>query len=322
MILIVGATGQLGSAIVRRLAERGKPTVALARSTSNRLLLDRLGIETVIGDLRDPSSLDAACRGVRTIIATANAAVPSRREDTFESVDGVGYQNLIRAAKQNGVRHFIYTSALSDPGFDRLPIGQQKRLTEKRLMESGIDYTIFRAEAFMDISFPMMGSEIPVRGTDAPTVERPFWFTSKFFSGVKDGIAKNGVVGISGDGTSRHSYICVDDVADFHVAAIDNPAARNKIFDIGGPEALSQNDILAIFEKVTGRKLKTKHTPAAVFKIGSLVLRPFSVAAANIMGINYHSTVNSTEVDTTETAKLFGVRLTSAEEFLVRKANL
>ena len=322
MILVVGATGQLGGAIVRRLAERGKPVAALARSTSNRAFLDRLGVEIRTGDLTDRSTIDAACRGIETIIATANAAVPSRKGDTFKAVDDLGYQNLIRAAKQNNVRHFIYTSALSHPDFDRLPIGRQKRLTEERLIDSGIAYTIFRAEAFMDISFPMMGSDIPVRGTEAATVQRPFWFTSKFFTSVKDGIAKTGVVGISGDGTTRHSYICVDDVAEFHVAAVDNPAARNRIFDIGGPEALSQNDIHAIFEKVLGTKLKAKHTPAEMFKIGSLVLRPFSAAAANIMGLNYHSAINSTQVDMSETAKIFGVRLTSAEEFLSRKAGI
>ena len=172
MILVVGATGQLGGAIVRRLAERGKPVAALARSTSNRAFLDRLGVEIRTGDLTDRSTINSACRGIETIIATANAAVPSRKGDTFKAVDDLGYQNLIRAAKQNNVRHFIYTSALSHPDFDRLPIGRQKRLTEERLIDSGIAYTIFRAEAFMDISFPMMGSDIPVRGTDAATVQR------------------------------------------------------------------------------------------------------------------------------------------------------
>ncbi len=320
MILVVGATGQLGTAIVRKLTDRARPVRALARRTSNYEQLARDGVDLVFGDLRDESSLDTACRDIETVIATANAAVPTQKLDSFRSVDGRGYENLIGAAKRAGVRQFIYTSALSYPAFDKLPLGKQKRITENRLRESGLEYTIFRADAFMDVSFAMMGSDLPVRGAAGATVERPFWFTSRFFSGVRDGMTKNGTAGIVGDGSTKHSYVCIDDLAEFHVKAVSNPDARNKTFDIGGPEALSQNEVVAIFEKVLGRSLKPKYTPAAVFKFGYGLLRFVSPAAANIMGLNYCSATRSSVVDMTETAKLFDVRLTSAEEFLRQKA--
>lgn len=320
MIFVVGATGQLGTTIVRKLTDRGLAVRALARRTSNCEALARDGVDLVFGDLRDEPSLDAACQDVETIIATANAAVPTQKRDSFRSVDGRGYENLIRAAKRAGVRQFIYTSALSQPGFDKLPIGRQKRITENNLRESALEYTIFRADAFMDVSFAMMGSDLPVRGAESATVERPFWFTSRFFSGVKDSMTKNGTAGLIGDGNVKHSYICIDDLAEFHVRAVGQPEARNKTFDIGGPEALTQNEVLAIFEKVLGRALKPKRTPAAVFKIGYGLLRFISPAAANIMGLNYYSATTPSVVDMTETAKLFDIRLTSAETFLREKA--
>jgi nucleoside-diphosphate-sugar epimerase len=134
-------------------------------------------------------------------------------------------------------------------------------------------------------------------------------------------MAKKGTIGLMGDGDTKHSYVCIDDLAEFLVNAIDNPAARNKTFDIGGPQPLSQNGVVKIFEKVMGRPLMAKRTPALVFRIGYGVLRIVSPAAANIMGLNYHTAVNSSVVDMSETAKLFNVRLTSAEEFLRQRAS-
>ena len=214
---------------------------------------------------------------------------------------------------------FVYASVVSHADYDDLAIPRAKRLTEARLRESGLTYTVFRADAFMDVIFPMMGSDIPVRGAEAATVQRPFWFSTRFFENIKHDMAQKGVVGILGDGLTRRTYVCIDDMAEFLVRAIGHPSATNATFDIGGPEALSQNEVMHIFEKVLGKRLIAKHTPAMVFKIGRHVLAPFSPAAANIMGVNYAATYIESVIDMTETARLFGVDLTSAERFLRKK---
>jgi uncharacterized protein YbjT (DUF2867 family) len=320
MILVVGATGQLGAAVVSKLAERGKAVRALVRETSDHRHLERVGVEIAVGDLTDTDSLEAACQGADAVIATANSAVPSRKADSFKSVDGRGYENLIRACIGQDVRQFVYASVVSHPKLDRLPLPAQKRITEKRLQESGLVYTIFRADAFMDVTFPMMGSDIPLRGAAAATVRRPFWFSSRFFGSIKDNIREKGEAVIAGYGTSRHSYICIDDVSEFLVKAVGRPEAENKIFDIGGPEALSQKDVLAVYEKELGKPLKARHTPAFVFRLGHVLLRPFSPAASNIMGLTYYSATTDSIIEMNETAKIFDVRLTSAEKFLHQKA--
>ena len=110
MILVVGATGQLGTAIVRKLCDRRLPVRALVRDTSNYNPINRDGVELVFGDLCNKDSLEAACQNVDTIIATANAAVPTQKRDSFRSVDDIGYANLIAAANRAKVRHFIYPS--------------------------------------------------------------------------------------------------------------------------------------------------------------------------------------------------------------------
>lgn len=320
MILVVGATGQLGTSIVRKLRRDGRPVRSLVRKTSNYSHLLENGAEIVLGDLRDRSSLDAACQGVDTVIATANSALPREKADSFKDVDDKGYDNLINAARDARVRQFIFTSALSGPEFDRLPLVSRKRVNEERLRRSGMEYTIFRAAPFMDVSFAMMGSDIPLRGAEAASVARPFWFTAKFFGSVKNNISDAGTIGILGDGSTRHSYVCVDDVAEFHVKAIGHRSAINAAFDIGGPEALSQLQVKEIYEKILGKSLKARHTPALVFKIGYGLLSWFSPAAANIMGLNYHAATTESVIDMSETARIFDVKLTSAEEFLSKRA--
>jgi len=320
--LVIGATGQLGATVVRKLVERGRPVRALARTTSSYQHLEREGVELAFGDLRDAASLFAACENVETVIATANAAVPRQSGDTFKAVDGQGYQNLIEACKRQGVRWFVYTSAPVTPMDDQIPLLRQKRLTEKRLQESGLEYTIFRADAFMDVAFAMMGSDIPVRGSEVATVRRSFWFSSRFFNSVKDGMAKKGEVQIQGRGTARRSFICIEDVAEFLVKSVGHPQARNAIFDLGGPQALSCNEVITIFERVMGKPLTARRAPAAIFRIGLSLLKPFSPAAADIMGINYLSATVDSVIDMEETAGTFGVKLTSAEEFLRGKMML
>jgi uncharacterized protein YbjT (DUF2867 family) len=314
--LVVGATGELGSVVVRKLVERRIPVRALVRKSSNIEHLRTQPVELIVGDLRDPASLDAACTGIDVVFATANAAVPREPGDSLDSVDDRGNANLIAASARRGVQHVILVSVLQHPGYDRMPLPSRKRLTEQRLIASGLEYTIFRADAFMDVIFPLMGSDAILRGAVNPTVERPFWFSRKFFDGVRHSIARKGEIGILGDGTTRRSYICIDNVAEFMVAAIGRPEARNRVFDLGGPAALSQNDLKTIYERVFNKPLKAKHTPAIIFKIGHAVLKPFSLSAANIMGVNFAAATIPADIDMTETARLFGVQLTSAEEFL------
>src|SRR5687767_5120399 len=94
MILVVGATGQLGTAIVRKLLNDGRRMRALVRETSNYSHFSGTDAEIVKGDLRDPSSLASACEGVDTVIATANTALPREKTDSFGTVDDRGYEDL------------------------------------------------------------------------------------------------------------------------------------------------------------------------------------------------------------------------------------
>lgn len=283
MILVVGATGSVGGMIVQRLLANGKSVRILVRAHSEHESRVAAGAEVVIGDLKDRASLDRACTGVTTVITTANSAQRGG-EDNVENVDLKGNRNLIDAAKAAGVKHFIFMSA---PGADPnspVPFIQAKGLTEQHLRESGMQYTILRPNIFMGV-----------------------WF------GVIIGLAlQNGrPVTLVGSGDKRHTFIAEPDVAAFAVAAVDNPAAVNQTLTFGGPEAISWNDIFKTAGHVLGRQLEIRRIPPTE----PIPFIP-QESGYTMTGLMAFLDTYESPMDMTELTKTYGVRLTSAEEFL------
>lgn len=320
-VLVVGATGQLGTAVVRKLTPSQQKVWAFVRPTSEYRHLRDTGVELVFGDLRDKESVDAACKGAEAVIATANTVIPQAKY-SFEADEGQGYENLIAACRRSGVHEFVFMSVPVTPHDDKVPTFRLKRRTEQHLQDSGIPYTIFRGSLFMDDWLALIGSSIPLRGAEAATLRRRYWFSRLFLRGVGHLIEERGVALVPGSGKSRHAFVALDDVATFLVNALDRPQARNAIFEVGGPEILSWDDALNIFAKVLGRRVRALHVPAAVFRFQQRLLEPFSPAAANLMGMNWIVGSVDTSYDSRRLASLFGVSLTSMEQFLRHKLNL
>jgi len=230
-VLVVGATGFLGSEIARKVADRGLPLRALVRESSDPARVEalrELGAEIVVGDLRDRASLDLACVGVSTVFSTATSII---REGEISAVDNVGQTNLVDAARGGGAERFVYIS------FEELgsgaPIEHAKRAVEERLRASGITYTILRAGLFHETWLS------PVTGFDAA----------------------NGTVNVYGAGDAELSWIALSDAAAAAVSSLALPETENAVVHIAG-ERLSYDDAIAAFEAVTGRALTVQHVPA------------------------------------------------------------
>ncbi len=150
MILVVGATGMLGGAIVRRLVGRGEQVRALVRDAYGKAALGQAGAEPVWGDLKEAASLVAACKGVSTVVTTANSAGRGG-DDNVETVDLNGNRYLIEAATEAGVEHFIFISAQGEHPTSPVPFLQAKGLASKLLRESGMGYTVLLPDIYMDV---------------------------------------------------------------------------------------------------------------------------------------------------------------------------
>jgi NADH dehydrogenase len=151
MNLVVGATGTLGSEICRLLLAARQPVRALIRATADAdkaAQLERTGVTLVRGDLKDPASLDKACRGVNTVVSTASSTISRQAGDSIETVDRNGQMSLFAAAKAAGVRHAVM---ISFPPVDiEFPLQSAKRAVERYLMDSGMSYTILQPTCFME----------------------------------------------------------------------------------------------------------------------------------------------------------------------------
>jgi uncharacterized protein YbjT (DUF2867 family) len=235
MILVAGSTGNLGSEIVRQLRERGESVRGLVRVASAPEKVERLkkmGAEATVGDLKDRASLDKACRGVKTVISTATVITTAQPGDSFTDTDSAGTMSLIDAAKAAGAEHFVFVSFDSRQIPDT-PLSSAKRSVEQYLERAGINYTILQPSLYMD------------------TWLGPFLF----------GDLSTGQVKIYGDGNGKVPYIYAADVARVAVYAATTPSARNQTFSFGGPESVSQRDVVKIFEEVAGKPLTVTEVP-------------------------------------------------------------
>lgn len=318
LVLVVGATGQLGTAVVRKLVARKKQVRALVRPGSDQAHLHAEGVELVVGDLRERTSLDHACRGATEVIATANVVIPRGRA-SFDTDEGTGYRNLIAAARSAAIQRFVLMSVPLTPHDAEVPTFRLKRQIEREVQASGLAHTIIRGSLFMDDWLALIGSSIPLRGAEAATLRRPFWFSRLFLRAVGRLVEDRGVALIPGTGATRHAFVALDDVAEFLVRSVDCPSARETVLEVGGPEILSWDEAVAVFASVLGRPIRPIHTPPGVFRVQQRLLAPWSPAAANLMGMNWVVATVDTPYPMADLAREFGVTPTTVERFLRQK---
>lgn len=291
MILVAGATGMLGGMITQQLLAQGKDVRILVRhnspseamavqgmATSIQSLIDA-GAQPIYGDLKDQGSLDRAMAGVDTVVTTANSVLRNG-EDNVETVDCQGNRSLIEAAQAAAVEHFIFTSVLGAASSSLIPLVRCKAEAEVALHESDMAYTIL-----------------------SPNLLAEVWVGAVVGAPLQAGQP----VTLVGEARRVHSFVSIADVAAFAVAAVENPAARNARVVIGGPEAVSWRDVVAMTGQVLGREL-----PVRFVQPGEPV--PFLPEAVQ-QSIAIQDTYDS-PVPMAETSATYGVNLTPMETVL------
>lgn len=285
MILVVGGTGILGGIIVHRLLAEGKAVRVLLRhtspaevmakdnmATSPKSLIDA-GAEPAYGDLKQPESLQEACKGVDVVITTANSAMRGGA-DTVDSVDRQGNRNLIEAAKKAGVKQFIFTSFLGASPNNPMPLFQAKAEIEAMLVADGLPYTILSPNFFME-SWIGMVVGIPVKAQQPIT--------------------------LVGEGKRHHSLISIGDVAAFAATAVGHPEAINQKLILGGPEPLTWCGIVQAFENAIGHEL-----PVNFVGMEEVIPSVPDIVSPVLTAMETYDS----PIPMAETAKTFGVQLT------------
>jgi len=240
-VLVTGGTGFVGPHVVHALRARELPVRALVREPKRAARLAAWGVELVPGDITDPTSLRAACAGVDAVVHLV-AVIKGSRAD-FERVMEHGTRNVVAAAQDAGVRRFLLASALGldERTRDAVPYFAAKWEMEQAVQGSGLEHVIFRP------SF-VFGRD----GGVLPTFVRLARFAP--------------VTPIVGPGTQRLQPIWVEDVAAYFAEAIDLPAAANRTFELGGPDAPDWNELWARLKRALGSRRPSIHVPVGLMR--------------------------------------------------------
>ncbi|MCP5139556.1 MAG: NAD(P)H-binding protein [Chromatiales bacterium] len=237
-VLIVGATGYIGRAVVAESVRQGYDVIAVTRSPKKDSAFD--GAEVVVADVADPASIAKLFERKVDVVISCLATRSGLPRD-FDDIDYKATLNVLNAAQKSGTGKFILLSAICVRK-PELPLQLAKLKMEDALMRSGIDYTIVRPTAY-------------------------FWV----FDSQTRRIARGhpGFVVGTGD-QSRHNPIAKEDLAEFMVSSIGDNERRNRIFILGGPEVpdniVTYREALLMTFEALGREPRIISIPDWVFK--------------------------------------------------------
>jgi uncharacterized protein YbjT (DUF2867 family) len=250
MILVSGGTGFVGSSIVRELLRRGEAAAVLGRDADKVREKFGTSVEAREGDVRHPEDLASAMAGI-DIVANAvqfpNSPIENRRKGwTFEEVDLKGTRNQVDAARAAGVRRFVYLSGVGASKESDKHWFRYKWEAENYLQGSGMEWVIIRPTW--------------VYGPDDVSLNRFLGFAKML-----------PFVPMFGNGEQMMQPVFIDDVGRVVADAALAPEAANRIFELGGPDVLSMNDVVRTALDVTGKRRALLHQPVRIGKaIGAM----------------------------------------------------
>ena len=241
-VLVTGGTGFIGPKVVHALRARELPVRALVRERSRGRQLESWGAELAQGDVTDPESLRRAVEGCEAVVHLVALMRGSKAE--YERVMTQGTRDLVEAARGAGVRRFVLMSALGvdERTKDVVPYYRAKWDMERLVEGSGIEHVIFRPSFVFGRDGGALGLFVRLAR----------WLP---------------VTPIAGSGDQRIQPIWVEDVAEFFARSVDEPAAVNRTFEIGGPDAVDWNELYARIKRTLGTRRPSVHLPMPVLRV-------------------------------------------------------
>jgi uncharacterized protein YbjT (DUF2867 family) len=222
MILVTGATGLNGTALVRKLSAKGVPLRALVRNAAKAAEIAALpNVEIAIADMGKPETLPAALAGVDRAMLNSSA------DPAMVEVQS----NFIAAAAKAGVRHVVKLSGIMPELDSPFRFARMHGEIEKRLEASGMAFTHLRAGEFM----PSYFRQVPM-------------------------ILAKGALFLPME-NQRIASIDIGDLAEIAALVLTNPGHEGKIYPLTGPEALTMTEVAERLSAATGKTIKYINVP-------------------------------------------------------------
>lgn len=235
-IYITGGTGFVGTAIQKAL--KGHPVRLLVREGD--IGQRNPGATYVTGDVTDAASLTGTMEGCSTVIHLV-AIIEEHDDVTFDRIIRQGTENVIAEAKRAGIDHFILMSALGVRNDSRYPYFFAKYRAEEAVKASGLPWTIFRPSIIFG----------PGDG---------------FINQLADLVRSLPLVPVAGDGQSLFQPVSVNEVARSFAWAVDHRESIGQTYELGGPDILTYDEIIALIQKQLGTSKRTIHLPAGLVR--------------------------------------------------------
>lgn len=295
MIFVTGGTGFVGSAVVRRLRERDEEVRSLARNPTlpDAQRLREQGSEVVQGDMTDSASLRRGVEGCEAVVHIA--AIRQGRPEQFRRIMSEGTRDLVAAAQEAGVRRFVQMSALgvNEQTKDEIPYYRAKWEQEQTVQSSGLEWVIFRPSFIFGRG-----------GGILPTFARITRLTP--------------VTPVVGAGTQRIQPIWIDDLAEIFADALRNPAAANRLFELGGPDAVDWNELWERLKRAQGIRRPSVNVPMGVMRLNARLTERLPGEIPLTRDLLRMMELGDNTADVRPAVEAFGVPLTALDEQLRR----
>jgi NADH dehydrogenase len=247
VILLTGATGTVGGALLPKLLERGADVRVLVRD-ARRLGRNRVDVRITLGDLaelRDPHLRRQALRGVETVIHLA-ATIRDQPHAKVEELNGLATARLLRGAEAAGTERFLFFSALGATEFQRTRFFRAKALAEQAVADSELAATVLAPSIVYDRDDP--------------------WVT------IMRRLALLPLVPVSGSGRAAYQPIWAHDAADCVLAVLDRDSAPARV-ELAGPETLTYEQMARAIAAAAGRDRPLVNVPLGIVHAGLSGLR-------------------------------------------------
>ena len=278
---VTGATGFVGREVVKALRARGMEVRCLLHAPGRDRVLEGQQVDVHYGSVQDPETLKAAFYNVDVAVHLV-AIIRESHNATFEGVIRQGTENLVAMARSEGVKQFIYVSAIGTIDDPDYPYLYNKWRAEQALIGSGLPYTILRPSIL-------------------------FGEGDEFINTMAGMVRSFPIIPIAGSGSATFQPLAVDELARCVAAAAGREDLMEKVIEIGGPDYLSYDDMVDIIAHTYGVRRRKLHIPLAFMRpavraMEALLPRP----PATTHQLAMLSIPNVAELDTVE--RVFGFK--------------
>jgi uncharacterized protein YbjT (DUF2867 family) len=225
---VTGGTGFVGTHLANTLLRRGHAVAILARTPATTRNRYNRPVEALRGDVLDPASLATACIG-RDAIVHLVGIIHEKGEQTFDRMHQSATENVIGAARSAGVRRLLHMSAMGTSEDSPSAYGRTKAAGEKLVRASGLDWTIFRPSIIFG------------PGDGFVSLLAPIVRSNPLF------------IPVIGPGTTGFMPVSVSDVARVFADTLEKPETVGRVFEVGGPQTLTLNEIYREIAMAVGK---------------------------------------------------------------------